>query len=94
LANLNALEKNSLCVAIVPMSCAIGKDYLKEKILENHTLEAVMSMPDELFYPVGTVTCIMVFRAGIKHNSKVKTWFGYWKDDGFMKLKKRQDWFK
>jgi len=88
LANLNALEKNSLCVAIVPMSCAIGKDYLKEKILENHTLEAVMSMPDELFYPVGTVTCIMVFRAGIKHNSKVKTWFGYWKDDGFMKLKK------
>jgi len=48
-----------------------------------------MSMPDELFYPVGTVTCIMVFRAGIKHNSKVKTWFGYWKDDGFMKLKKK-----
>lgn len=88
LANLNALEKNSICVAIVPMSCAIGKDSLKEKILENNTLEAVMSMPDELFYPVGTVTCIMVFRAGIKHDSKVKTWFGYWKDDGFVKLKK------
>jgi type I restriction enzyme M protein len=88
LANLNALEKNSLCVAIVPMSCAIGKNSLKEKILENNTLEAVMSMPDELFYPVGTVTCIMVFRAGIKHDSDVKTWFGYWKNDGFVKLKK------
>ena len=47
-----------------------------------------MSMPVELFHPVGTVTCIMVFTAHIPHaTSKRKTWFGYWKVDGFVKTK-------
>ena len=38
---------------------------LKEKLLKNHTLEAVFSMPDELFYnsKVGTNTCIMVIKS-------------------------------
>lgn len=88
---LNCLEKNSLCFAIVPMSCATDNKKsaiaIREKILENHTLEAVMSMPDELFYPTGVITCIMVFKAGIKHDSELETWFGYWKNDGFIKTK-------
>ena len=43
---------------------------------------------DELFYPVGVVTCIMVFTAGVAHqDSKKKTWFGYWKNDSFIKSK-------
>ena len=47
-----------------------------------------MSMPDELFYPVGTITCIMVFTAHTPHDtSDRKTWFGYWKNDGFKKTK-------
>ncbi|EAT14727.1 type I restriction endonuclease subunit M [Desulfuromonas acetoxidans] len=47
-----------------------------------------MSMPPELFSPVGVVTCIMVFTASIPHKtSKKKTWFGYWRDDGFIKIK-------
>ena len=45
-----------------------------------------MSMPDELFYPMGMVTCIMVFRAHVPHNKEVESWFGYWKDDGFTKI--------
>lgn len=84
---LDGLEKNSLCVAIVPMSCAINKDPIKKRILEKHRLEAVMSMPDELFYPVGIITCIMVFRAGVSHNKDIESWFGFWKDDGFVKTK-------
>lgn len=43
-------------------------------------------MPDDLFYPVGVVTCIMVFEAN-KPNAGRKTWFGYFKDDGFEKRK-------
>jgi type I restriction enzyme M protein len=43
-------------------------------------------MPDDLFYPVGVVTCIMVFEAN-KPNKGRKTWFGYFKDDGFEKRK-------
>lgn len=88
---LDTLEVGGKAVVIVPMSVAIdcskSKLAIRERILKSHTLEAVMSMPDELFYPVGTVTCIMVFTAGVPHNSKKKTWFGYWKDDGFVKTK-------
>lgn len=88
--NLECLERNSICVAIVPISCALD-DPLKIELLEKHTLEAVMSMPEELFHDSesGTVTCIMVFRAHIPHEQSNKnTWLGYWRNDGFIKIKK------
>lgn len=86
---LDDLAVGALGIAIVPMSCAITPSPIKEELLKHHTLDAVMSMPDELFYPVGVVTCIMVFKAHVPHmESKQKTWFGYWKNDGFVKNKK------
>ena len=64
---------------------------LKRKLLEQHTLLGVMSMPDDLFYNTdnGVVTAILVFEAPIPHNPKKETYFGYWKDDGFEKRKHR-----
>lgn len=90
LNNLEALQKNSVCVAIVPMSCALyQKGYglsLKERLLKKHTLEAVFSMPIDLFKNsnVGTITCIMIFKAHQPHPQEYKTYFGYWKDDGLI----------
>ncbi len=87
---LNGLTKNATGIAIVPMSVAIDtKHPLREKLLSEHRLEAVMSMPDDLFYPIGTVTCIMVFTAHTPHDSdrNHESWFGYWKNDGFRKDK-------
>lgn len=85
---LDALVPGGTGIAIVPMSCAIAPNPHREELLRRHTLEAVMSMPDDLFYPVGTVTCIMVFTAKRPHkDSRRKTWFGYWKNDGFVKTK-------
>lgn len=85
---LECIKPGGTGIAIVPMSCAISPDPRREELLRHHTLEAVMSMPDDLFYPVGVVTCIMVFTTGIKHaDSNKKTWFGYWKNDGFIKTK-------
>jgi hypothetical protein len=85
---LTCLKKGSIGIAIVPMSCAISPHPTKAILLQDHTLEAVMSMPDDLFYPVGTVTCIMVFTAKVPHaTSKKKTWFGYWKTDGYVRTK-------
>lgn len=85
---LDCLEPGSVGIAIVPMSCAISRHPAKELLMRHHTLEAVMSMPIELFYPVGVVTCIMVWTAGVPHDeSNRKTWFGYWRDDGFVKTK-------
>lgn len=94
LNNISMLGPNSTCVAIVPMRCALyqkGKGLqLKEKILEDNTLEAVMSMPEDLFHnsKVSPATCIMVFKAHVPHNtSNKKTWCGYWRNDGFIKKK-------
>ena len=85
---LDNLKDKGIGIAVVPMSCAISPSQWKEKILREHTLEAVLSLPYDLFYPVGTVTCIMVFTAHVPHSeSNRKTWFGYWKNDGFVKTK-------
>jgi type I restriction enzyme M protein len=85
---LDCLELGSMGIAIVPMSCAIAPNPVRDELMKHHTLDAVMSMPQELFYPVGTVTCIMVWIAGKPHaKSAKKTWFGYWRDDGFIKTK-------
>lgn len=85
---LDMLEKGGVGVAIVPVSCATAPSVEKQTIMSKHTLEAVMSMPPEVFHPVGVVTCIMVFTAGIPHRvSDKKSWFGYWRDDGFVKIK-------
>lgn len=92
--NLEALVEGGTCVAIIPMQCAIstkGKTLLlKKELLEKHTLEAVFSMPDELFYnsDKSVVTCIMVFTAHKPHPKDKETFFGYFKNDGFEKRKK------
>lgn len=87
---LDCLSAGSMGIAIVPMSCAIAPHPARAEILKHHTLEAVMSLPDDLFYPVGTVVCIMVFTAHVAHaTADRKTWFGYWKNDGFVKTKRR-----
>ncbi len=93
LNNLSMLEKGSYCIAIVPMSCALADKGirlgLKQKLLREHTLDAVFSMNNELFHnsKVTVSTCIMIFRAKEPHPEKYKTFFGYWKDDGFYKRK-------
>lgn len=85
---LDTMEKGGTGIAIVPMSCATSPTVHKRNLLKKHTLEAVMSMPSELFYPVGVITCIMVFTSGVSHaKSNKKTWFGYWRDDTFTKVK-------
>jgi hypothetical protein len=95
LNNLECLVDGGTCVAIVPMQSALattGKVFeLKKKLLEKHTLQAVLSMPDELFFnsKVGVVSCIMVFTAHRPHSNHKETYFGYYKDDGFVKRKNK-----
>lgn len=93
LNNLECLVDGGTCVAIVPMERALattGKTLeLKKKLLEKHTLEAVLSMPDDLFASskASSVTCVMVFKAHKPHDKQVETYFGYYKNDGFEKRK-------
>jgi type I restriction-modification system DNA methylase subunit len=93
LNNLSMLKRGGKCVAIMPISCVNDTKgascVLKRKILENNTLEAVLSLPEELFVnsKVNTVTCAVVITAGIPHPAGKKTWFGYCRNDGFVKKK-------
>lgn len=79
-------------LALLPMSCAITtngiiKD-IKKQILDNNTLDAVFSFPDEMFYPgASAVACCMVFNVGKPHPKDFETFFGYFKEDGFEKRK-------
>lgn len=85
-------KSHGTVIAIVQMSCAIKYDKdliaIKNRLLQYHRLKAVISMPDEVFYPVTVVTCVMVWEANCP-NDGYETWFGYLKDDGFEKRKHR-----
>lgn len=95
LNNLDALEPGGTCIAIIPISCVIEKsiiaENLRKRILEKHTLEAVLSMPEELFHnsKVNTVTCAVILTAHKPHPKGKKTWFAYCRDDGFVKIKNK-----
>lgn len=83
---LHYLKVGGIGIAIVPMSCASnsGKT-LRTELLQHHTLLACMTMPTQLFFDsrVGIPTCIMVFKAHVKHDENKAVFFARWKNDGF-----------
>ncbi|WP_051675979.1 N-6 DNA methylase [Ureaplasma canigenitalium] len=89
-----SLRKGAKLATILPLQCAIGNDKniakYKRLMLENNSLLAVFSLPDELFYPGASInSCIMLFETGKPHSDNQKTFFGYFKDDGFIKRKNK-----
>ena len=85
----------SICkiAVLLPMQAAIGNTgdvkAFKKKMLDKYTLEAVFSLPTEIFYPgAAAVACCMIFDLSQKHSKANKdTFFGYYKDDKFIKRK-------
>lgn len=89
-------RKTVKLAVLLPVAAAIGTSTLieAEKIymLENNTLEAVFTLPNEVFYPgASACACCMVFTLGKPHKNADdtvnKTFFGYYKEDGFKKKK-------
>ena len=84
--------------ALLPMSAAIGTSAIiadmKSDLLKYNTLEAVFSLPAEIFYPGSSVHAVcMLFTLNKPHfdadgKPNKNTFFGYYKDDGFKKRKK------
>lgn len=81
---------------LLPVSAAIGTSKIieNEKIamLKNNTLEAVFTLPNEIFYPGASASaCCMLFTLGKPHKKADRTvnetFFGYCKNDGFKKKK-------
>lgn len=81
---------------LLPVAAAIGTSKCIENekitILTDNTLEAVFSLPNEIFYPGASVSaCCMVFTLGKPHinvdGTVSETFFGFFKEDGFKKKK-------
>jgi type I restriction-modification system DNA methylase subunit len=89
---LDVLSPQGTAVVVVPMSCALGTKFknTRERLFKKHTLKAVFSMPDDIFYSnsASTVVCVMVWEAHNPHDCTNETFFGFYKDDGFVKRKK------
>ena len=88
---LSIMVNRGIAVAVVPLNCALGTTCKseREKLFEKHTLEAVFSMPTEIFNPAASAPpCVMVWTANIPHSSNKQTFFGYYRNDGFVKRKK------
>ena len=90
-----AKQVSSHCkmAVLLPMQAAIGSSNdvkeFKKKMLDNYTLDAVFSLPIEIFYPgAAAVAVCMVFDLSQKHEKANKeTFFGYYRDDKFTKRK-------
>lgn len=81
---------------LLPVSAAIGTSALitnvKTTMLEDNTLDAVFTLPNEIFYPGASASvCCMVFTLGKSHinpdGTTNETFFGYCKEDGHKKKK-------
>lgn len=89
LNNLQVLGDGGTCVAILPMQSALSTNeknvQFKTELMRQHTLEAVFSMPNQLFFnsKASAVTCIMVITAHHSHPEGKKTWLALAKDDGY-----------
>lgn len=91
---LNSNNHQAKLAVLLPVACAIGTSgeiaRLKREILEENALDAVFTLPSDIFHPGASASaCCMVFKIGIKHCdvSNPDTFFGYCRDDGFKKKK-------
>lgn len=93
LEQMNKHDMRGKLAVLLPMACAIGNTgvikRMKSALLKQNTLDAVFSLPDDVFHPGASVSvCCMVFDVGIPHKvSNRETYFAYCKDDGFRKKK-------
>ena len=94
--NNNEPRKTVKLAVLLPVSAAIGTSTIIEnekiEMLKNNTLEAVFTLPNEVFYPGASASaCCILFTLGKPHKKADgtvnETFFGYCKDDGFKKKK-------
>jgi type I restriction enzyme M protein len=85
---LQGLGDRKLLAAIVPFSLLVKteKGNWRSRILKNHSLKAVISLPDELFQPyAAATTALVIIEKGVKNTGA--TFFARIENDG-LKLKK------
>lgn len=90
LESLEYLQPNSLCACVLPMKCTLSKpkmvDY-RERLMRDHSVLAVFSMPSDLFHNSGVSvqTSIFLVEAHKPHKEDSKIFLAFCDDDGFVK---------
>jgi type I restriction-modification system DNA methylase subunit len=88
---LSQMQDGGVLFAIVPISVMVeggdGKSWRKD-LLENNTLLSVVTLPEDLFYPVSVGTIGVFIKKGISHNlDSQNVYFARGVTDGFRKKK-------
>lgn len=86
---LGKMDDGGLLFVIIPSPVMFRDGHFKawrQKMLRENTLEAVIKLPEDLFYPVGVHTSAVIIRKGIQHDMKREVLWG-WMSDGYRKNK-------
>lgn len=84
---LDGLADNAKCAVIVPQSVMTGNNKNdqqdKQYIYDHHTIEGVVTLNTQTFYPVGTNPVLIVFTAHQPHPADKLVKFVDFRDDGY-----------
>lgn len=87
---LKQMQDNGILFSVLPYSCMVkgaGYKQWRERMLKTNTLISVVTFPEDLFYPVGVVTCGIFIRKGKPHKKTDKVLWVRALNDGFLKKK-------
>ncbi len=87
---LEQMQDEGLLFSVLPSSQLVRQGaYLRwrKELLQNNTLLAVVTFPQDLFYPVGVYTSGIFVRKGIPHPKKQSVLYVRALNDGFVKQK-------
>lgn len=86
---LEALEPGGLLAVVVKAGIFADDDnkVWRQRLVQNHSVFAVISLPEDLFYPTAAPTSIFIAKAHIPQSGTDKVFMGRIWNDGFEKLK-------
>jgi len=84
---LRMLRVGGRCACIVPDGVLFGSSgahqAIRKELIENHRMEAVISMPSGVFKPYASVSTAVIIFTKTGHGGTDKVWFYDMKADGF-----------
>lgn len=91
-ASMDALEPEGLLAVVVKAGIFADDDNKswRREFTRNHTVLAMISLPEDLFYPTAAPTSILVARAHIQQQDDDKVLMARVDNDGYEKLKGRR----
>lgn len=86
---LNQMEEGGLLFSILPVSVLLEKStkHWRIDLLKENTLLAVITFPEDLFYPTGVHTLGVFIKKGIPHPQNQDVYWARCLHDGFLKSK-------